>query len=106
MAAALEGRSVVVTGASSGIGAETARALARAGASLTIGARREARLRTLAEELAAAGAPIAIQPTDMRQETDIARLFAVARERFGGGAAPLNTAGLGPRAPPSPAPSR
>ncbi|TMA47988.1 MAG: SDR family NAD(P)-dependent oxidoreductase, partial [Deltaproteobacteria bacterium] len=33
MAAALEGRSVVVTGASSGIGAETARALARAGAS-------------------------------------------------------------------------
>ena len=99
MAAALEGRSVVVTGASSGIGAETARALARAGASLTIGARREARLRTLAEELAAAGAPIAIQPTDMRQETDIARLFAVARERFGGVDALVNNAGLGRRAP-------
>ena len=105
MAAALEGRSVVVTGASSGIGAETARALARAGASLTIGARREARLRTLAEELAAAGAPIAIQPTDMRQETDIARLFAVARERFGGVDALVNNAGLGRRAPLSSSPS-
>src|SRR5437016_5610821 len=105
MAAALEGRSVVVTGASSGIGAETARALARAGASLTIGARREARLRTLAEELAAAGAPIAIQPADMRQEADIVRLFAVARERFGGIDAVVNTAGLGRRAPLSSSPS-
>ena len=105
MTGALEGRSVVVTGASSGIGAETARALARAGASLTIGARREARLRTLAEELAAAGTPVAIQPTDMRQETDIVRLFAVARERFGGVDALVNNAGLGRRAPLSSSPS-
>jgi 17beta-estradiol 17-dehydrogenase / 3beta-hydroxysteroid 3-dehydrogenase len=105
VAAALDGRSIVVTGASSGIGAETVRALARAGASLTIGARREVRLRTLADELVAAGARVAVQPADMRQEADIVRLFAVARERFGGIDALVNNAGLGRRAPLSSSPS-
>jgi 3-hydroxy acid dehydrogenase / malonic semialdehyde reductase len=47
----LEGRTAVVTGASSGIGAATAVALAEAGARLALGARRVERLEDLAEEL-------------------------------------------------------
>jgi 3-hydroxy acid dehydrogenase / malonic semialdehyde reductase len=48
---ALEGRTAVVTGASSGIGASTARALAGAGARLALGARRVERVEQLAAEL-------------------------------------------------------
>ena len=44
-------RLAVVTGASSGIGAATARALARAGFVVDLGARREGRIKPLAEEI-------------------------------------------------------
>jgi len=74
------GRSAVVTGASSGIGAETA----AAGASVTVAARRADRLEALAAEIRASRGSVAVQPTDMRCEEDIRRLFVTARERFGG----------------------
>ncbi|MGH3013058.1 MAG: SDR family oxidoreductase, partial [Gaiellaceae bacterium] len=51
--AALEGRTAIVTGASSGIGLTTARALAAEGARVALGARRTDRLETIAEELGA-----------------------------------------------------
>ena len=51
----LEGKVAAVTGASSGIGEATAVALARAGAAVAIGARREDRLRELAERIDAEG---------------------------------------------------
>ena len=88
-----------MTGASSGIGAAAARALAAAGASVTIAARRRDRLDGLAAEIRAAGGAVAAQPTDMRSEEDIRRLFAVARERFGGVDVLVNNAGLGRAAP-------
>ena len=47
----LEGRVAAVTGASSGIGEATARALSAAGASVALGARRADRLEALAESL-------------------------------------------------------
>jgi NADP-dependent 3-hydroxy acid dehydrogenase YdfG len=99
VADSLAGRSALVTGASSGIGAATARAFAAAGASVTIAARRADRLEGLAAELRAAGGAVAVQPTDMRREDDIRRLFAVARERFGGVDVLVNNAGLGRGAP-------
>jgi NADP-dependent 3-hydroxy acid dehydrogenase YdfG len=99
MATWLAGRSAIVTGASSGIGAATARALAAAGMRLTIAARREDRLTALARELGAAGAAVAVARTDMRDEAAILRLFATARDRFGGVDVLVNNAGLGLAAP-------
>jgi 17beta-estradiol 17-dehydrogenase / 3beta-hydroxysteroid 3-dehydrogenase len=96
---ALAGKSAVVTGASSGIGAATARALATAGAAVTLGARRADRLEVLAGELRAAGAAVAVERTDMRREDDVCRLVGVARERFGGVDVLVNNAGLGRAAP-------
>ena len=95
----LRGRSVVVTGASSGIGVATARAFAAAGARVVVGARREDRLRTLAADLEASGAEMLVVRTDMRVEGDILRLFQGARERFGGVDVLVNNAGLGRAAP-------
>ena len=51
----LTDRTAVVTGASSGIGAQTARALATAGARLALGARRTDRLEELVKELPGEG---------------------------------------------------
>ena len=55
----LSGRTAIVTGASSGIGAETARALASAGVRLALGARRVERLEALVKELPGEGHEIA-----------------------------------------------
>ena len=103
MAGLLAGKSAVVTGASSGIGSEAARALAAAGAAVTLAARRADRLTRLAAELG--GEQFAVQPTDMRREEDIRRLFAIARERFGGVDILVNNAGLGRAAPLGSAPT-
>jgi NADP-dependent 3-hydroxy acid dehydrogenase YdfG len=102
MAGVLSDRSVVVTGASSGIGAATARAFVDAGASVTLAARRIERLAALAAEL---GAQAAIVPADLRIEADVVRLIAAARERFGGVDVLVNNAGLGRNAPLSSSPS-
>jgi NADP-dependent 3-hydroxy acid dehydrogenase YdfG len=105
VADSLAGRSAVVTGASSGIGSATARALAAAGAAVTLGARRAERLDALAGEIRAAGGAVAVQATDMRREDDVRRLLALARERFGGVDVLVNNAGLGRAAPLSSAPT-
>jgi 3-hydroxy acid dehydrogenase / malonic semialdehyde reductase len=60
----LEGRTAVVTGASSGIGAETARALAGAGARLALGARRLERVEELANELGDDHLALSLDVTD------------------------------------------
>src|SRR5262245_23162575 len=98
----LRGRSIVVTGASSGIGAAAVRALAREGARVVVGARRLDRLDALARELGGDVVPVR---ADMRVEADVVRLVATARERFGGVDALVNNAGLGRKAPVSSAPT-
>jgi clavulanate-9-aldehyde reducatase len=68
----LEGKTAVVTGASSGIGAATARQLAEAGAKVVLGARRKDRLDTLAEEI---GADAVAAELDVGDEQSVRSFF-------------------------------
>jgi NADP-dependent 3-hydroxy acid dehydrogenase YdfG len=70
MAQALAGKVALVTGASSGIGAATAVALAAAGATVAISARRKDRLDELVQEIEAAGGKALALPGDMAVEAD------------------------------------
>lgn len=90
---ALEGQVVVVTGASSGIGAATARLLVREGARLMLAARREAPLRALREAL---GEQVAYRCTDVRSHADMLALASAAQQTFGALDALVNNAGVMP----------
>src|SRR4051812_28283984 len=95
MARDLRGRSVVITGASSGIGAAAALACAQAGMRLALAARREDLLREVAAQAAAGGAETLVCPTDIREPAQIEALAATARERFGRIDVLIANAGLG-----------
>jgi len=79
----LNGRVAAVTGASSGIGLEAARALAREGVAVVLGARREDRLARAVAEIRAAGGRAEAVAMDVTNEADVVRLVARAREAFG-----------------------
>lgn len=88
----LAGRTAVITGASSGIGAETARALAGAGARLALGARRVDRLEELMQELPGEGHFVAhLDVTDPASSTEF---VAQASSRFNLLDVLINNAGL------------
>ncbi|MEQ6901561.1 SDR family oxidoreductase [Nocardioides sp. YIM 152588] len=74
----------VITGASSGIGAETARVLARAGHPIAIGARRVDRLDALAEELRAEGATVVVAPLDVTDTGSVTDFEKVVTAELGG----------------------
>ncbi|MEU8703693.1 SDR family oxidoreductase [Streptomyces sp. NPDC048565] len=95
----IEGKVVAITGASSGIGAATARLLAEGGAKLVLGARREERLAALAGELRDTGCETAFTTVDVARREDPARLVALARERFGALDVLVGNAGTGPISP-------
>jgi short-subunit dehydrogenase len=96
-------RVAIVTGASSGIGAETALAFARRGYAVVLAARRADRLEEVAQRCRAAGSrkgqsgtPEAlVVPTDVTQEEQIQALVARAVERFGRVDVMVNNAGIG-----------
>ena len=92
----LENQVVAITGASSGIGAATARRLARRGAAVVLGARRTDRLEELAAELRTAGARVAVVTVDVTRAEDLERLVATAVERFGRLDVLVASAGIGP----------
>ena len=92
----LEGKVVVITGASSGIGRATARRLGRHGARVVIGARREEKLQELVSDIEADGGQAAYCVTDVRSRTDLEALVATALDHFGQLDVMVNNAGIGP----------
>jgi short-subunit dehydrogenase len=78
----LAGRVVILTGASSGIGAATAVACARRGMRLALAARREDLLRHVASQVEAAGAEALVCPTDVRRPDEIESLVEQTLARF------------------------
>jgi NADP-dependent 3-hydroxy acid dehydrogenase YdfG len=99
MSASLQGRSIIVTGASSGIGQATALALAELGAHVTIAARREDRLQALAGEIAAVGPEPLPVPCDVTDRTQVERVVSFAVERFDKVDAVVANAGVMPLSP-------
>ena len=91
----LAGRVAVVTGASSGIGAATARALAAAGARVVLGARRGDRLAAIGDEIKRAGGVAVPVVTDVRDPAQVERLVSAASEHFGQLDVLVNNAAVG-----------
>ena len=90
---------IIITGASSGLGESTARRLADRGAKLVLAARREDRLKSLADELTAKGADVLWQVTDVTDRKQVESLAAAAKKKFGRIDVLINNAGLMPLAP-------
>jgi uncharacterized protein len=90
----LEGKTVLLTGASGAIGAEVARRLGSAGARLALSARRAERLVALADEIAATGAPRpAVVAADLGRPGAAAELAQRAAEALGAVDVLINNAG-------------
>jgi len=87
----IENKVVVITGASSGIGAATATLLAERGAKVVLGARRKDRLDELATKLGAVSLP-----TDVRDADDVAALVRLAWETHGRLDVLVGNAGIAP----------
>jgi NADP-dependent 3-hydroxy acid dehydrogenase YdfG len=94
VAADLSGRVAVVTGASSGIGEATARALAAAGAAVALAGRREDRLEALADRIDADGGRALAVATDVSNEDQAGQLIRRANEELGGLDILVNNAGV------------
>lgn len=87
---------MVISGASSGIGAATARELARQGATVVLAARREAELGALATEIERHGGRALAIPTDVSLRDDIERVVRMTIEHYGRIDVLINNAGMGP----------
>ncbi|HTV20556.1 MAG TPA: SDR family oxidoreductase [Polyangiaceae bacterium] len=91
-----EGKVVLVTGASSGIGEAIARRLGRAGARLVLGARRVDRLDAVARGIVAEGGSAIAVRADVTRRVDVERLVSEARRTFGRLDVLVNNAGVMP----------
>jgi NADP-dependent 3-hydroxy acid dehydrogenase YdfG len=92
----LNGKTAVITGASSGIGDAAARLLAAEGVHVVLAARRRERLDELAADLGDAATVVA---TDVADPAQVAALFDLVGSRFGGLDLLFNNAGIGINAP-------
>ncbi len=95
----IQGKIVLVTGASSGIGEAPAREHAARGATVVLGARRADRLEKLVAELRAQGATAEFQALDVTKRDSVADIVRFTRERFGKLDVIVNNAGVMPLSP-------
>lgn len=89
----IRGRTVIITGATSGIGLETARAFLRGGANVVVAGRRKERLDAFVTE-AKDGAALAVK-TDVADAAQVEALVAKAKKKFGSVDILVNNAGAG-----------
>ncbi|RWO98481.1 SDR family oxidoreductase [Mesorhizobium sp.] len=87
---------VLITGASSGIGAAIGRELGAAGAKVMLGARRTDRLNALAEEIRAKGGEAMTRRLDVTDRDDVAAFAETARQAWGRVDVIVNNAGVMP----------
>lgn len=92
----IEGKAAVVTGASSGIGEATARALAERGAKVALAARRTERIEALKSRLEKVGGEAIAVPTDVTDRAQVGELVRKTHEAFGSVDILINNAGLMP----------
>lgn len=90
----IEGKVIVITGASSGLGEATARHLAALGANVVLGARRTERLEQVAADIQTAGGQAIILTTDVTVESNVKALVNKAYTTFGRLDVIINNAGL------------
>jgi NADP-dependent 3-hydroxy acid dehydrogenase YdfG len=95
----IEGKVVVITGASSGLGEATARLLSAEGAHVVLGARRADRLKSLMDELTGRGGKAIAVSTDVTQRDQVKKLVDAAVQAYGRIDVMINNAGLMPQAP-------
>ncbi|UVK51482.1 SDR family oxidoreductase [Mesorhizobium sp. AR02] len=90
------GKVVLITGASSGIGAATARHLAERGHSIVLGARRTGRIATIARDIELAGGQAFFRELDVTDLDSVKAFVAAAHERHGRVDVLVNNAGVMP----------
>ena len=91
----LDGKVVLIVGASTGIGVDSARVFAQEGAKLVLAARSADALAAVAAELTAAGHEVEVVVGDVVVPADVARMVDTAVERFGRLDGAFNNAGIG-----------
>ena len=91
----LQGKVILITGASSGIGKALAEECARRGASVVLAARRKEKLDTIAAEIREDGGKALAVTTDVSKESDVKRMVDAAVKRFGRIDVLVNNAGYG-----------
>src|SRR5437870_1316273 len=95
----IQGKVVVITGASSGLGEAATRLLSAQGATVVLGARRSDRLQSLADELTGKGGKALAVTTDVTRRDQVKKLVDTAVQTFGRIDVMINNAGIMPRAP-------
>src|SRR5277367_305243 len=95
----IEGKVVVITGASSGLGEAAARHLSAEGAIVVLGARRVDRIEAIAKELTNKDGKALALATDVTKHEQVKKLVDTAVEKFGRVDVMLNNAGLMPHSP-------
>ena len=92
----LNGKVIIITGASSGIGEATARLLAKNGARVVLGARRIDRLELIAKDIRALGGTVEYQALDVTQRSQLEDIVKFAQTKFDRVDVLINNAGVMP----------
>lgn len=95
----IKNKVVIITGASSGIGEATAKLLASKGAKVVLGARREDKLKQIADEIGKAGGQAVYRELDVTKPSDNDAVVKLAKDRFGRVDVIFLNAGLMPNSP-------